>query len=431
MNRPILRAALAAAFAFTLLASLFTLPAQAATRRWLGHATAVAQVNTVTPTAVNAATYTITINAKSISYTADGTATVAEITAGLTSAFNASTAPEFSEITATDSTTLVTLTADVAGYPFTNTSSASAGTNVTATTTAATGPYHWDAATNWSGATVPVSTDDVVIENTSVPILYGLAQSAVTLTSLTINQSFTGTIGLPTRNANGYDEYRATYLAISATTVTIGRGDGSGAGRIKLDTGVNAVTLNVINSGSTLETGLEALQWKGANASNAANIWGGSAGLAVLAGETGSVTNLRVNGGTVRCGSGLTITNKDQSGGTLTTQSNIGTSCTQNGGIHYHVNGTIATSQIDGGVLYYSAPNTITTMNVGSGGTVDFSQDLRAITCTTCNLYAGGTIRDTQGRVTWTNGIDLERCSIEDVTIDVGAHKKLTIAAAT
>lgn len=406
-------------------------PASAATRRWLGHAVAVAQVNTVTPTAVNLATYTITINAKNVSYTADASATVAEITAGLTTAFNASTAPEFTEITAVDGTTLVTLTADTAGYPFTNTSSASAGTNVTATTTAATGPYHWDAATNWSSATVPVSTDDVVIENTSVPILYGLAQSGVTLTSLTIPQSFTGTIGLPQRNTNGYDEYRATYLAISATTCTIGRGDGTGSGRLALDTGSNACTLIVVATGSTLETGLEALLWKGTHASNAANIFGGSVGLAVRAGETASTPNLRVMGGTVRCGSGLTITTKDQSGGTLTTSSNIGTSCTQNGGIHYHTSGTLATTQIDGGVLYYSAPNNITTMNVGSGGTVDFSQDLRAITCTTCNLYAGGTIRDTQGRVTWTNGIDLERCSIEDVTIDVGAHKKLTIGAAT
>ncbi len=416
-----------------LLSMLCAAPASAATKRWRGDAAAVAQINTVTPTAFNAAVYTITINLKSVTYTADGSATVAEITAGLTAAFNAATYPEFTEIAAVDSTTLVTLTADTAGLPFTQTSSATGGTAtlVTATTTAATGPNHWSDANNWSPVNVPVAADDVIVEASTVDILYGLAQSAVTLTSLTVKQSYTGKIGLPQRNAAAYDEYRATYLAISATTVTIGQGDGTGSGRIRLDTGVNACTLNVLNTGAAIDSGVEALLWKGNNASNAANIFEGSVGLCALAGETGGVTNLRVNGGTVNCGSGLTITNKDQTGGTLTTNSNIGTLCTQNGGTHYHRNGTLASTKIDGGTLYYASPNNITLLDIGSAGTVDLSQDLRTLTCTTCNLYAGATLRDPQGRVTWTNGIDLERCSIDDVTIDVGSHKKLTVAAAT
>ncbi|MDA3807997.1 MAG: hypothetical protein PF440_08820 [Thiomicrorhabdus sp.] len=66
-------------------------------------------------TAVNAAVYTTTINAVAFSYTADATATAAEITAGIAAAVNAGTEP----VTAVDNATYVALTADVAGVPFT------------------------------------------------------------------------------------------------------------------------------------------------------------------------------------------------------------------------------------------------------------------------------------------------------------------------
>ena len=66
------------------------------------------------------------------------------------------------------------------------------------------------------------------ITGTSTSILYGLSQSAVTLTLLQIDASFTGTIGNPNYNPSGYYEYRPTYLAIGATTTTIGENGGAG-----------------------------------------------------------------------------------------------------------------------------------------------------------------------------------------------------------
>jgi hypothetical protein len=409
-------------------------PASAANRKWLGNASAVAQVNTVTPTAANTVTYTITINGKNVLYVSDASATVAEITAGQTAAFNASTAAEFSAITAVDSTTHVTLTADVAGVPFVNTSSSTGGTNVTATTVASAGPNDWTTAGNWTGAAVPVSTDDVWFENSTVDCTYGLGQSAVLLTSLNVAQSYTGNIGLPERNVGGFAEYLYTdgYLAISATTTNIGRGDGAGSGRIKINFGSTATALNVFNTGSTAETGLESLLCKGSGA-NVITVYNGSVGfgvLAQLATETVSITTLRVFGGAVRTGHACTVTTLDQTGGVVNSWFTV-TTCAQNGGIHYHHFSTMTTVTIDGGVLYWNSISNPTTVNAGSGGAVDFSGNTTAITVTTCNLYAGGTIRDTHGRVTWTNGIDLERCGIADVTIDVGAHKKLTIAAAS
>lgn len=401
----------------------------------MGQALAVPQVNTVTPTAANAQTYTITINGKIVTYTSDATATVAEITAGLTTAFNASTEPEFAEITATDSATHVTLTADTAGYPFVNTSAATgAATLVTATTTASAGPNDWSTADNWSGDAVPVSTDDVQIENSSVSILYGLGQSAVTLTSLNIAQTFTGTIGLPERNSNGYAEYRYTdgYLAVSATTTNIGRGGGTGSGRIKINFGSVATTLGVYGSGSPTEVGLESLLIKGTGA-NVVNVFAGSVGLGVLSQlttETTTITTLRMLGGSVRTGGACTITTKDQAGGTLDTWFTV-TTCNMTGGTHNHYSSTMSTIQVNGGTInWYSSANP-TSIIVNNGGTVDFSGDVRTITVTTANIYAGATIRDPYARVTWTNGIDLEECRLPEVTLDLGKDRKLTPAATT
>lgn len=77
---------------------------------------AVAQVVTVTPTVVNSFTYTITINGVTYSYISDGSATGAEIQAGLVSAVNAGSEPVTA---APGGGSTVTLTADVAGTAFT------------------------------------------------------------------------------------------------------------------------------------------------------------------------------------------------------------------------------------------------------------------------------------------------------------------------
>lgn len=401
-----------------------------ANRKWLGQALAVAQVNTVTPTAVNNATYTITINNKTVNYTADASATVAEITAGLTSAFNASTEPEFAEITATDSTTHVTLTADTAGYPFVNTSSATAGTNVTATTTANAGPNDWSTADNWSGDAVPVNSDDVFIENSSVDILYGLGQSAVTLTSLTIAQTFTGKIGLPERNSNGYAEYRYTdgYLAIGATTTNVGRGDGAGSGRIKINYGSVAGTVNVYASGGAIETGIEPLLVKG-TAFTSINVFGGSVGIGVisqLAGETCTVTTLRLLGGYVRTGPAATISTKDQYGGVIDSYFTV-TTCNMAGGVHNHYASTMSTVQINGGTLNWESSSNPTTVIVNNGGVIDFGGDTRALTITNLDFYAGATYRDPYARVAVTNGPDFNQCSLPEVTMNFGKNRRMTL----
>lgn len=70
------------------------------------------QKRTITPTAVNSAVYEIRINDETYSYTADASATAAEIVAGLLALINAGSADH--NLTASGTTTLV-LTADNAG----------------------------------------------------------------------------------------------------------------------------------------------------------------------------------------------------------------------------------------------------------------------------------------------------------------------------
>lgn len=81
----------------------------------------VAQVDTITPTAVNTTHYIVTITpdhavAQVFDYTSDGSTTVSEIVAGLIALINAS-ATYPAGVTATGTTTLI-LTANVAGQPF-------------------------------------------------------------------------------------------------------------------------------------------------------------------------------------------------------------------------------------------------------------------------------------------------------------------------
>ena len=431
-----------------------------ATRRWLGHAADIKQVDTlaVAGTWVTGDTITLRIDNIDVVVTIGSLVTTGQVATTIKQAFNGETLtdttasvvptgggaaiPQHNEITASVASSTVTFTADTAGVPFTMTGSETAvagSITYTADVTAATGKNFWSNADNWSGNAVPVSTDDVYFEEGAIDCLYGLGQSAVTLTSLNVHKRYTGKIGLPNRNANGYSEYRATYLAVSATTVTLGNGSGNGSGRIKLDTGINVATLFVFGTGATAEAGLEPLLWKGTHASNAVNISYGSLGIAVLPGETANVSGgLRLgsttgvtqrlfggSSGTVRCGSGVTLATITKDGGTLETDSNI-TTLNNYGGDTVAKSGNITTVTIGAGTLFYLGVGTITTANIS--GMIDFSRDERARTLTTTNLYRGGTINDPAKSVTFTNGIVLQQCQVSDVNLILGPNRTLTPA---
>ncbi len=422
-----------------------------ATVVWEGGAPAVAKVVTVTVggTVEVGDVFIVTMGNAILTHVAASTtlSVVADAIATAWNLLDATTHPQFAEITALgigDGT--FTLTADTAGKDFSvvlTTTEAGGGaaddqTFTQADTIGNSGPNDWSTAVNWSTGAVPVNADDVVLADSTVSILYGLAQSAVTLTSLNRDQSYTGVVGLARTNTDGtnYVEYRDTYLAVGVTTAVIGDGAGIGSGRFKLDTGSVQTTIFVNDTGDQLEDALGAVIWKGTHASNVMQVTKGTVSVAPFAGELATIATLTIgflnnieSDAFVECGDGCTLTNIDKGGGQLFIE-NDATLITQTGG-DTTVKGaaTVTTLDLDGGTYFYKSSGTMTTARVGINGTLDFRRDMRARTITNASIHAGGVIRDTSKTVTWTNGIDLVRCSPGDVTLDIGTHLTLTPAA--
>jgi len=367
-----------------------------ATQRWLGNAAAVNQVTTLTPSSPSVNdTFTVTCNSKSISYqTAAGT--VADVSSGLANAINSNAGnyAEFTEFTAQNSGTTIVLAGNTAGLPFTVsvsvTTSGIATFNQTATT-AATGPNDWANGANWSTGSVPATGDDVYFDAGKVPCLYNLAQSSVTLDSLNVYAAYTGTIGLPLYNTLGYREYRTQELTISATTVNIGQqinpGVGAGSGRIKLNVGANACTLNVLATGQALDTGFPTLLWRGTSSSNVVNLNKGNIGLAFNPGDAAAIATLNIgqvsNVGDVQlvCGAGCTLTTVNKNSGTAVLNAGA-TTITHYAGTLTLQAGAVTTLNCYGGTTVWNTTGTIGTVNFYDNAILDLSQDQRVKTVT-------------------------------------------------
>lgn len=439
-----------------------------ATRRWTGAALPVAQKETITigGTWVAADTLTVTCNGRALTLTIGTTVTTTQIATELAAALGSTSTALGTGYSVTDrgpniaefrdfvsgetvpaaSGSTVVLIGRTKGKPFTITvsKSSTSGTVSTSTTTAASGPNFFNVAANWSGSSVPVDSDDIVFDSGSVDVLYGLAQSAVSPQSITITMGYTGRIGLAETNTDDsaypYVEYRDKYLALGTSSdgvtqaLTIGGGDGQGSSRIKIDSGSGQCQLVVLNSGIGEEQGVPAILWKGTHVSNTLTISKGSLGVSFYAGESAAIATTKIGyrtnqagDSTVVIGSGVTLTTVEQTGGSLTTSSAV-TTMTLSGGSWRHVSGVAVTVTITGGYCSYESTGTLTTL-VQSGGELDFRTNQRARTVTNCDLFAGAIFRDPAGTVTFTNGIDLNRCNLQGVVLEIPTNKRLTLGS--
>lgn len=372
---------------------------------------------TVANTWAGADTATTTINGKDLVTTVGTLVTTAQVAASIKEAWEAgtftdttasksptgggTTIPEMAEITATVSGSVVTLAGDTAGVPHTvsaTEATAGTGTATYAQTVAGTGPWHFDNVDNWDTGSLPVSTDTLIIDRAG-NLLYGLDQNAITLAELRLGERHTGYIGLPFRNANGYEEYREDYFKISATLFNCR----SRSGRIKLNVGSVANTSNIYSTGATVETGRAALQFLGTSASNVFNLFGGDAAICGNTGEVSTVATVRQTAGTLLIGEGGTITTVDKSGGTLTMYCGCTTITSDSGTTRLSAGaGTFTTINHGSGTLYYDGTGTITTYNA-AGGTLDLSGNTAAVTITTLNVSDDFIINDPAGRLVLTN----------------------------
>lgn len=417
-----------------------------ATLQFMGDAVAVAQVDTVQITADDASTtYTITINGKAVSVAGAGTG-VNDTASALKTALDASTIPEFAEITVTVSTDTVTMTGPSTGKPFTATSSKSGGTGTIGSVTSVTtpdGPSNWTASNFANVSTgaraLPGSGDTVFFQDSAVSCLYGLNQaSAGELTALHVTAGYTGEIGLPRVNSDGdsdYIEYRQRYLRINVTTVVIGEGDGDGSARIQLDcddTTASATSIEVWKTASSDEDDYHALQIKGdSGCAVTLKAHSGTIDVCPEGGATIAIADVTAIGdSTVRVKGGDAVATFTV-GGTaeVDCQENITTLVLRDTPTFtLRETATVGTATVYGGTLNYNSSGTCTTMNIGSGGTVSTAGNLAGVTFTNTTLDAGGTLSDPAGKITFTNDIDLGLAALADVTLDVGRGRNIGVS---
>lgn len=356
-----------------------------------------------------------------------------------------STVGEFLQLSAVEDegATKIYLTGQTDGRPFTLTvgKTSTSGTISTSTTTSGTGPHTFSDADNWDGG-VPTDGDNIVFDHRAANSLkYGISQASVTPASITVTSGFPSNleIGLPDVNKTNpnypFNEVLPTALALgdaSDAQATVIKIDTS-ARRVRLDSGDSQATLNVLSTGTRVDPNVPALTWNGTHASNVVNVSKGDVGIATDAGDSATVATLRVgyitsqeSDSKVTCGSGTTLTTISQTGGELSINSNV-TTVTVNGGKFSTNAGTVTTLTIDSGTAYYRSSGTLTNLIVGDGGTFDCRQDMQSRTVTNTSVFKGARIYDPNGTVTWTNGIDFQRCEPRDMTaFEMPPHRTWT-----
>lgn len=261
---------------------------------------------------------------------------------------------------------------------------------------------------NWTKSdgttgTVPGNGDDVYIEAVAGLALASIGaanMSSVTLNSLTISQTFTGTIGTTiTTGTFGYWQIGASIWTIGTPSA-----DGTvygGAGRIKLDFGSAAYVGTVLSSGTSIDGGLEPVRIKGSNSANRLIVLSGRVGVATnLPGETATISELDASGSSavVDLGPGVTWTTATvAAGATLTTASGSSGTLSIASGATAVTGGSsaIATINCGGAASLNHRPASgaaVTTLNLYPTGSADFSQNPLSVTLTTLNQHAGGVL---------------------------------------
>jgi len=258
-------------------------------------------------------------------------------------------------------------------------------------------PGDWTATDNWKGGVIPVSTDDVFFNSLSaaVDVDTNLAQSAVVLTSITIDNGFEGTIGDST-----------TFLEIAATTFTIGGGVGNGSQRLNIDAGSStAATINVLDMTSTgADVNFAPLRLKAANAATKIQINGETSNVSIFdeADASGTIDDITVIlSSNVLIGAGCTYSTFNQLEGTTEILETVGTNNISEGTVTLRGSSTVtAVVQTDGTVIS-NTTGTIT-LYTGRGGLLDTSDSALARTITTLTKSPGFTF-NRHSAVTVTN----------------------------
>lgn len=407
---------------------------------WVGTADAVAQVDTATPANVEVDDiFYLKVDGTTMATFTATAATVANVTDGLTTAWNAATHPYATAITATDSTTHVTLTADTPGCPFTVTADEANGggtddqTLTMATPTANSGPNDWDTAANWSGGAVPVLDDVVWIADNDVNICWNLdTTDGGNPAEIHITQTYTGRIGLNRRafatSANGVTtdstkpEYRGVYLKVDCSAIYIGEhfgpGTPDGSDRIMLDNTDDDGTpiITVFNTASSAaEDDLPAVRLLVDDSSQTLFVRSAPGGIGVAVdapGETSTLNTISVaddSSTEVFVGPGVTLATWTQDGGSnyiyLGDELDLSTLTINGGTLRVDGIAKITSYTINDGTCYLNNDHEggiAVDNSYLKGGTTILTETTTLRTLTNVTLYSGAELRGDSNVVTIT-----------------------------
>lgn len=404
------------------------------TVRYTGNATPVYDTWTFTVGSNTAGhTFIITINGKSITYTAtasDSTTTLVatNATTALANNSGAGNVPEFKEYSWTSSGAVITATARTIGAPPPGTfvTTGSTGTFTASNTIAGTGPSDWGNNNNFTAT--PANSDTIIIEDISHDILWNL-DGRSSLTGLTlIHRNCKGKVGLPPVNSAGYNEPRATHLKVKVVALTI---DSPGCTRFLMDNQTIDLTAYIYNLGSPDIANHGAFILKNGGTNTAAYIYAAYADIAPFSGETSSLKNayLLHQDSKLKCSSGVTLTNIYGTNGNIVEINSATTliqladqfkSCTIRG------SGTQTSIKAFKGTVSYQASGTVTTLQLDDA-TWDERQNgsthaiTNAVTCT-----AKSKIFDPIKRITGTFQTQMQGPG--NLTIDRGNDQLITWA---
>jgi hypothetical protein len=458
------------------------------TKYWTPQASARPQIDSITVSGTPAAgnTGTVEIGNSALVVTAQsGTTTTALVAAAIKNAINASNTtdnlvanekrnaggqqlPEFRDVIAEidpTNTSIVLVKSKVPGWPFYDVGSTTLGVSSTgggaltlaaASVQTATGRWHWNSDDNWTGGdgAAPADDDALVLANASDGPQFGLPTNLQT-DDLRIDASFTGWFGLPIRNALGYTEYRTRYPVFyesntgagSNVLVTVGMGHGPGSPLINLEIDLqhaSSTTSVYVHRTAKPQPKLSPSAFHYATdatgASNTFAIAQGYAGIGVD-GKSAEITTIRVAGTDVELVldniAATAVNDYSQSGGRVISQGpqeagNSYTNWKMYGG-HATVNYlSIATANVYGGTLEIlgstsTSQGISTQLNIAGSGVVDLTNAIAEFSIAKCDVYAGATLLDPTQKATYSAGIDLNNCGVEEVTLRLGRHRRLTL----
>lgn len=238
----------------------------------------------------------------------------------------------------------------------------------------ATYPNAWNTADNWSPSGVPAAGDSVNIPaSTSYP-LAAYNASGTALAAFSVDPGCQVAIG-SISGAIG------SYLQINCTSFSFA---GSALAFIDLTTSsVNAV----VNATASANSNTFGLYLKG-SAIGTVSVSAGSVGVAVLDGETATVTAARAVGGNLTTGPGVTLTGGSALGGSLTVMGAAGTLVCNQGTLWVQGTGAVTTLTVNGGSCYPESSGTVTTLTC-NGGATDTTESGVSRTVTNLVLQGG------------------------------------------